>query len=100
MRIVGALLATGLAGVALAQQVYVTDTGTTYNLDPVNGGAILVNADDPGDEITLAATCDADHPVLGTGDWAWTGAGIAVTFDGTTLHLDGPVPLDAPACGT
>ncbi len=88
-----------LAGSAQAQEVYLTDTGVTYALDPIEGGAILVNADDRADEITIADDCGAEHPAYGKGSWAADTGGFVVTFADTELRFDGPTPFPAPDCG-
>jgi hypothetical protein len=88
-----------LAGGAQAQEVYMTAEGVTYVLDPIEGGAVLVNADDPADEITIAQDCSASHPLHGDGTWAWDGAVFLVMFAGTELRFDGPLPFFAPGCG-
>jgi hypothetical protein len=88
-----------LAGTAQAQEIYESDGGTTYALDPIEGGAILVNADDPADEITLSANCSASHPALGRGTWDGDDGGFRVRLPGVTLSFDGPMPLDATECG-
>ncbi|MGQ0564492.1 MAG: hypothetical protein ACT4OK_05405 [Gemmobacter sp.] len=94
---VSVLLATGMAQ---AQEVFTTDTGRVYALDPIDGGGILVNADDPADEIMLLQDCGAQHARHGNGSWAWDGAGLLVMFAETDLRFDGPLPFDAPDCGT
>ena len=93
------VLALLLAGAAQAQEVYTTDDGVTYTLDPIEGGAVLVNADDPADEFTITHDCGAHHSMHGDGSWAWDGAVFLVIFAGTELRFDGPLPLVAPACG-
>ena len=93
------MAALALAGAAEAQEVYTTGAGVTYALDPTEGGAVLVNADDPADEITLTQDCGARHPLYGVGTWAWDGAVVLVSFAGTELRFDGPLPFFAPGCG-
>ena len=93
------MAALALAGAAQAQEVYTTDEGAVYVLDPIEGGAVLVNADDPADEITIALDCTASHAVLGQGSWAGDDGGFRVVFKGKELRFDGPIPLDAPECG-
>ena len=98
-RLLFALALLLLAGAARAQQVYATDDGVTYALDPIEGGAILVNADDPADQITLTQDCGASHPMHGKGTWAWDGAVFLLIFAGTEIRFDGPLPFFAPGCG-
>ncbi len=88
-----------LAGAAQAQEVYTSDDGMTYVLERIEGGAVLVNADDPADEITITEGCSAHHPLHGDGSWAWNGAVVLVIFAGTELRFDGPLPFIAPGCG-
>jgi hypothetical protein len=88
-----------LAGAAQAQEIYTTEDGATYTLDPIEGGAVLVNADDPADEITISQDCGAHHPLHGDGTWAWDGAVFLVVFAGTELRFEGPLPFFAPGCG-
>ena len=91
-------LALLLAGAAQAQEVYVTNGGATYALGPIEGGSVLVNADDPADEITITQDCGAHHPAYGNGSWAWDGAGVVAVFSKAELRLDGPMPLPAADC--
>ena len=88
-----------LAGAAQAQEVYVTEGGVTYALDLIEGGAVLVNADDAADEISLSPNCSASHPGLGQGTWDGDDGGFQVRFPEVSLFFDGPMPLDAPECG-
>ena len=95
----GLVLLLLLAGNAQAQDVYITDAGAIYALDPIEGGAILVNADDPANEVTITQDCRADHAVHGNGSWAWDSDGFLVMFAETELRFDGAMPLSAPGCG-
>ena len=88
-----------LAGAAHAQEVYVSEGGVTFALELIEGGAVLVNADDGADEITLSPNCSASHPDLGQGTWDGDDGGFRVRFAGVSLSFDGPMPLDAAECG-
>ena len=88
-----------MAGAAQAQEVYTTDEGVTYALEPIEGGAVLVNADDPADEITITQDCGARHPVLGDGNWGQDGGGFLVMFPEANIHFDGVLPFATPDCG-
>lgn len=86
-------------GVAQADEIHVSTDGAVYALDVIEGGAVLVNVDDPSDEITLSENCSANHPGLGRGTWDGDDGGFRVRFGGTVIAFDGPLPLDAPECG-